>query len=206
MLFRSNEAARPAAAAAGRVLENARVFATTNAAVADLTLVFASTARPRDMTKETVSPREAAARLRDAAAGGGRTGVLFGREAKGLANDDVALADAILTVPLNPAFSSLNLAQAVFAVGYEWRLAGLDVVPSELTMPKDTRPATKQELAGLFEHLERELDACGFLRVAEKRPVMVRNLRNLFQRASLSEQEVRTLRGVISGLVNGGRG
>lgn len=201
-----NEAASPAAAGAGLVLENARLFATTAAAVADLTLVFAATARSRDMTKETVTPGEAAARLHEAAAGGGRCGVLFGREAKGLANDDVALADAILTVPLNPGFSSLNLAQAVFAVGYEWRLAGLDAVPAELMMPKETRPATKKELAGLFEHLERELDACGFLRVAEKRPVMVRNLRNLFQRARLSEQEVRTLRGVISGLVKGGSG
>ncbi len=196
-----NEAALRAAAGADRVLESARVFTSTADAVADLTLVFASTARPRDMTKETVTPREAAARLHEAASGGFRTGVLFGREAKGLANDDVALADAILTMPLNPGFSSMNLAQAVFAVGYEWRMAGLDVAPSELLMPKDTRPATKQELAGLFEHLERELDACGFLRVAEKRPVMVRNLRNLFQRARLSEQEVRTLRGVISGLV-----
>ena len=200
-----NEAARPAAAGAGLVLESAHVFTTTAAAVADLTLVFASTARPRDMTKETVSPREAAARLHKAAAAGGRCGVLFGREAMGLANDDVALADAILSAPLNPGFSSLNLAQAVFAVGYEWLMAGLDVVSSELMMPKDTRPATKEELAGLFEHLERELDACGFLHVAEKRPVMVRNLRNLFQRAGLSEQEVRTLRGVISGLVKGSR-
>jgi tRNA/rRNA methyltransferase len=130
----------------------------------------------------------------------GRTGVIFGKESKGLANDDVALADAIVTVPVNPAFGSLNLAQAVFAVAHEWFLAGSDAAPSRLRLNARTRPANKEELVGFFEHLERELDACGFLRLKHKRPIMVRNLRALFQRAGLTEQEVRTLRGVVAGL------
>jgi len=201
-----NDAAVAAAAGADRVLDRVRVYDSTGDAVGDLDLVFAATARPRDMTKVTVSPREAVTRMEKRIASGGRAGVLFGREAKGLTNDDVALADAVLTVPLNPGFSSLNLAQAVFCIGYEWILAAGEMPDAELTMPKDTRPATKEELTGLFEHLEGELDSCGFLRVEEKRPVMVRNLRNVLQRAGLTEQEVRTLRGVIAGLVKGPKG
>ena len=157
------------------------------------------------MVKEVLPPRTAAAELRAHIAGGGRAGVLFGRESKGLTNDDVALADKILMVPLNPAFASLNLAQSVLLLGYEWFQAGLEDVTGDLVVHKDTRPATKAELTGLFSHLEEELDASGFLRVAEKRPSMVNNLRNIFQRARLTEQEVRTLRGVISSLVDGAR-
>ncbi|MCG8508622.1 MAG: RNA methyltransferase [Rhodospirillales bacterium] len=198
-----NPAAEAAASGATLVLDNAKVFATTEEAIADLNLLYASTARSRDMTKPLVTPRQAAREIHKARASGIRAGVLFGPEAKGLNNDDVSLADAILMVPLNPGFSSLNLAQAVLLIGYEWFQAGLDVPDRELAMPADTRPANKQELAYLFEHLETELDACGFLHVEEKRPIMVRNLRNMFQRAELTEQEVRTLRGVIVGLVQG---
>jgi len=202
-----NEAAVAAAAGADPVLDRAQVFGSVAEAVGDLDLVFAATARPRDMTKESVAPREAVSRMRERISFGGRAAVLFGREAKGLTNDDVALADAILTVPLNPGFASLNLAQAVFCVGYEWMLASAAAATdAELTMPKESRPATKEQLIGLFEHLESELIACGFLRVAEKRTAMARNLRNLFQRASLTDQEVRTLRGVIAGLVKGPKG
>ena len=125
---------------------------------------------------------------------------------EGLKNDDVALADSIINVPLNPSFQSLNIAQAVFVVAYEWFLATIEAPPpAQIAVPKETRPANKEELIHLFEHLESELDACGFLHVKEKRPIMVRNLRNLLQRAELTEQEVRTLRGVIKGLVTGNR-
>ena len=117
----------------------------------------------------------------------------------------MALADVVVEVPLNPAFSSLNLAQAVLLVGYEWYQAGVDKAPVEQVMG-DTRPANREELIGLFEHLERELDDCGFLLPIEKRPTMTRNIRNIFLRANMTEQEVRTLRGVIVGLVKyGGR-
>ena len=104
---------------------------------------------------------------------------------------------------MNPGFSSLNLAQAVFLVSYEWRLGGIDVPDEDMTMPKTTRPANHEELVFLFEHLERELDACGFLKPPERVPVMVRNLRNLFGRARLTDQEVRMLRGVIKALRRG---
>ncbi len=198
-----SESAAAAAAGALSVIEGARLFDNTGEAVADLQLLFAATARSRHMTKETMTPRRAAANMRDFAARGGRAGVLLGPEAKGLSNDDVALADAVLSVPLNPDFCSLNLAMAVLVVGYEWYLAGERDPGPRLAMPKPSRPATKDEMRGLFEHLERELDACGFLRLEEKRPVTVRNLRNIFQRAGLTDQEVRTLRGVIAGLASG---
>jgi len=126
---------------------------------------------------------------------------MFGPERSGLVNDDIALADTVLSVPLNPAFTSLNLAQAVFVVGYEWLIAGSAAdsgAPGRELSLGATRPATKAELIGLFERLEAALDARGFLYPVEKRPTMVRNLRNLFQRAQLTEQEVRTLHGIVS--------
>ncbi|MBM3581128.1 MAG: RNA methyltransferase [Alphaproteobacteria bacterium] len=203
------------ASGADTVIAATRVFPTTEAAIADLRLVFAATVRDRDLALRVVTPARAAEEMRSFMGGGragespraskdapflGRAGVIFGKESKGLANDDVALADAILTVPVNSAFGSLNLAQAVFAVAHAWFVLGADAAPSRLRLNARTRPATKEELVGFFEHLERELDACGFLRLKHKRPIMVRNLRALFQRAQLTEQEVRTLRGVVAGL------
>lgn len=197
-----NEAAVKASAGAHAVVDGARIFSSTADAVSDLNYVLATTARPRDMVKETVTPKEGAAELRAHVVSGSNTGVLFGRESKGMSNDDIALADKILMVPLSPAFASLNLAQAVLLLSYEWYQAGLGEVSGDLFIHKDTRPATKKELTGLFGHLEDELDACGFLRVSAKRPSMVRNLRNLLQRAQLTEQEVRTLHGVVTCLVD----
>lgn len=155
------------------------------------------------MTKRVVTPRQAATELRSHIAGGGGAGVMFGREASGLDNDEIALADAILCAPLNPGYSSLNLAMAVLLVGYEWFTAGDTTTPERLAMPPETRPAEKAELLGLFEHLETELDVCGFLRNQQQRPTMVRNLRNALGRAAFTEQEVRTLRGIITCLVSG---
>lgn len=200
-----NETAIAASAGADEVIEGARLFETTADAVADLQLVFSSTVRRRDMTNRIVTPSDAAGEIHNHINAGGAAGVLFGREAKGLKNDDIALTDAILMVPVNPAFGSLNLAQAVFAFGHEWFKAGQDETGhdkpgGELSLPKETRPADKGELEHLFKHLEDELDASGFLHVAEKRPVMVRNLRNMLQRAGLTEQEVRTFRGIITSL------
>lgn len=198
-----NDKAVAAAAGADRVLGAARLFDSTPEAVADLSRVYATTARARDMIKRIVTPRQAAIELTGSPASSGGDGILFGKEAKGLHNDDVALSDAVIMAPLNPAFSSLNLAMAVLLVGYEWYQARTNAPPSSMTMPKETRHARKEEMMGLFQHLECELDACGFLRVVEKRPIMVRNLRNLLGRAQLTEQEVRTLRGVITCLVSG---
>ncbi len=196
-----SDKARAAASGADQVVDNARVFDSTADAVADLQRVFAATARPRDSVQTVMTPREAAPDIHAAAQRNIKAGVLFGPEAKGLANDDVMMADTILAVPLNPAFKSLNLAQAVFCVGYEWYQAGLDLAAWHAAVPgRDSVPATKQELLHMFEHLESELDNCGFLRPPEKRPAMVLNIRTMFQRAQLTDQEVRTMRGVISGL------
>ncbi len=196
-----NPAAEAAASGAGEVLARAQLFDSTEAAIAGLQRVYASTARARDMLKPVVTPRQAATEMR-AAPAASRVGVLFGPERSGLTSDDVALADTVISVPLNPAFSSLNLAQAVFVVGYEWILGEMETPAREVPMGA-TRPATKQELLGFFARLEAALDASGFLQPVEKRPIMVRNLRTLFQRADLTEQEVRTLHGIVSALTSG---
>ncbi|MBT7942760.1 MAG: RNA methyltransferase [Alphaproteobacteria bacterium] len=197
-----NKDALAASAGAVQVIEAAQVFETTTEAVADLNFVLATTARHRDMTTRIVTPHQAAAEIHAVLGEGeNRAGILFGREAKGLKNDDVTQADAIVMVPVNPGFSSLNLAQAVFAVCHEWYLAAIDEQePSGLAIPKETRPASKDELNGMLKHLGDELEDAGFFHVEGKRPVMERNLRNMFQRANLTEQEIRTLRGVISSL------
>ena len=198
-----SESALAASASAARVIEKARIFTSTEEATADLRQVYATTARPRTLTKRVVTPRKAASEIINNTSNNIASGIMFGPEASGLGNDDLTLADTILSVPVNPKCPSLNLAQAVFTIGYEW-YQSLDQTPEEfISIPKETQPATKQELNGLFEHLERELDACGFLRITERRKVMVRNLRNMFQRAGMSEQEVRTFRGVIKHLVRG---
>jgi tRNA/rRNA methyltransferase len=189
--------ARAVATASGAdvVLDAARSFETTEDAIADLTLVFAATTRDRDMIKRSYSPEQAAqAFLRE-----DHSGVIFGGEAWGLHNDDIALAEHVITVPLNPGFSSLNLSQAVLLIGYEWYKAGRDAPPPELRMT-GTRPASKKELVAMFEHLESALDDSGFMHIREKRSIMARNLRNMLQRAELTEKEVRTLRGVIASL------
>lgn len=198
-----NEAAVSAAAGADRILAEPRLFETTADAVADLQRVYATTARLRDMEKPLLTPRAAAEGLRAAEAGGERAGVLFGPERAGLVNDDVALADAAITVPLNPAFSSLNLAQSVLLIGYEWFQAGAEAPAVRLTRP-GTGIASKAELVNFFGRLEQALDETGFLVPVEKRPVMVRNIRNLFTRAELTAQEVQTLHGILSALRRGG--
>lgn len=195
-----NDKARAASSGADSVIDATRVFSTVEAAIADLGFVYATTARERDLAKEVAGPRQAAARL--AGLNQVKAGILFGRERSGLTNDEVALADEILTLPVDPAFSSLNIAQAVLIVAYEWRLAVLrdERAGMPFTGPNAEVQASKADLIHLFEHLESALDAVRFFRPPEKRPHMVRALRTMLQRAHLSEQEVRTLRGVISAL------
>ncbi|PCJ71772.1 MAG: rRNA methyltransferase [Rhodobiaceae bacterium] len=194
-----NEHALKAASGADELIKKARLFDNVPDAIADLDFVLATTARPRDMVKHVYTPEEGARHLKQAMTEGGRPGVLYGAERAGLHNDDIALADAVITAPLNPGFSSLNLGQAVLLLSYEWsRLQ--DTTPADNLVMNDTRPATKEELGGFFGHLEQALDETGFLLPEEKRPGMVRNIRNMFQRAELTEQEVRTLRGVVAAL------
>ena len=194
-----NERAVAMASGADIVLDNAQLFDSVEAAIADLRRVYATTARDRFMVKRVVTPRQAAGEMRRFVAAGEGCGILFGPERAGLVNDHIALADTVLSVPLNPAFSSLNLGQAVLLVGYEWFAAGEAALP-ELMQTGHSRPGTKEELLGFMAHLEEELDRSGFMRTKEKRPSMVRNLRNLFQRAQLTEQELRTLHGVVTAL------
>ncbi len=187
------------------MIESAQVFGSVEEAVADLTHVFATTARERDQLKPVVTPQKAAEMIRVGSSKGGKYGYLFGAERAGLHNDHIALADEILMVPVNPGFASLNLAQAVLLAGYEWfKLA--DETPSERIEEGEARPATKEEMVMLFEHLESELDRSGFLKPPEKRPAMVRNLRNILQRGELYDQDVRTLRGIIKSLAHYGGG
>lgn len=194
-----NEKALANASGAVEVIEGARLFDSTEAAIADLTRVYATTARPRDMVKVVETPRFAAAEIRARLGAGERVGILFGPERTGLVNDDIALADALIAVPLNPAFSSLNLGQAVLLVGYEW-FQSADATPARQLVVNATRPAEKSELLNFFAHLERELDESGFLRNIDKRPSMVRNIRSLFDRAELTEQEIQTLHGIVKEL------
>ncbi len=204
-----NPKAVPTASGADAVLDHVRVFERTEDAIADLGAVYATTARLRDQLKPVVTPRRAAVEMRAHHAAGVGAGILFGPERTGMTNDDVALADAVVNVPLNPAFSSLNLAQAVLLVSYEWFTAG-DATPGRrLDYEEDAPPASKEQLVNMFEHLEEALDAGNFFRVPEKKPSMQRNIRAFLQRARLSEQEVRTLHGMIvalSGRRKGGGG
>ncbi|MEZ5832315.1 MAG: RNA methyltransferase [Dongiaceae bacterium] len=192
-------AAERAAVGALDLMPPVRVFDRLGDAMADLTMVYATTARDRQMVKPIVTARQAAIEARASLADGGKVGFLFGPERTGLLSDDVSLANKLVTVPLNPAFTSLNLGQAVLLIGYEWFQSGDQTPPSQLPM-NGTMPANQAELQNFFAHLERELDACGFLRNQEARPHMIRNLRSMWQRAQLTEQEVRTLHGMIKEL------
>jgi tRNA/rRNA methyltransferase len=194
-----NEKAVAAASGADLVLAGAKLFDSTAEALADLQLVYAASARPRGMVKRIVEPREAAARVRAAAGEGTKTGLLFGPERSGLTNDDMALADAVVSVPLNPGFASLNLAQAVLLLGYEWYRGEARPLAERLERNRG-RAASKAELDNFMTRLEGALDRAGFLLPEEKRAGMVRNLRALFGRMDLTEPEVNTLHGIVSAL------
>ncbi len=194
-----NPNAQVSASGAEDLIEAAQLHETTAEAVADLGFVLASTARSREVAKPVRGPKEAASALTARTASGVATGILFGREKWGLSNEEVALADEILTLPVDPAHYSLNLAQAVLLVSYEWRMAAIgEALP--FAGSEAEPPADKADLVRLFEHLESALDGAGFFRPPERRPHMVLALRSMLQRAQLSEQEVRTFRGVIAAL------
>jgi len=194
-----NEKAVAAASRADHVIERVRVFETLEAAIADLELVLATTARSRDLQKDVIGPDEAARRMAAHVATGQGVGLLFGREKWGLLNEEVALADAIVTLPVEPAFASLNIAQAVLILAYEWRRQSgqAETLPFGSGL---SEAAPKSELVGLFEHLEGVLEQTGFFTTPEKKPSMVHNLRTALTRGSFSSQEIRTLRGVISSI------
>ncbi len=193
------------ASGAHRILDAAQVFESVAAAVADLHRVFVTCPRPRHIIKPVLTARGGAAEAVAIGARGLRCGVLFGPERTGLDNDDIACADSLIRYDLNPGFMSLNLAQAVMIFGYEWWLARQDAQPMRAMQTNETAPATKGELDNFMEHLIRACDASGFLRNAQKRPGMVRNLRHFFQRGEVTRQELNTLHGIVTELSNASR-
>src|SRR5262245_11233495 len=200
-----NEKARLMAAGADRVLEGVRLFDSVPAAMADCNFVLATPARAHDQAKPVVSPEQAAREMAPRVAAGERVALMFGRERNGLENDEVGLADAIVTLPVNPAFASLNLAQAVAVTCYEWfKLASANALP--FAMPEKSAAAGKQQLLAFFANLERELEKVEFFRPPDKRDTMVINMRNIFTRMDPTQQDIQTLHGVIMALVEGRKG
>jgi tRNA/rRNA methyltransferase len=195
------ERAWASASGADWTLNAARVFDSVSAAIADLKLVYATTARPRELQLPVITPRQAAAELTSATAQGLRTGLLFGGERAGLETQDIALCQAVVTIPIDMRFRSLNLAQAVAINLYEWRTAQ-ENAPPPIFRPGPP-PADGEALLGFYEHLERELETSGFFHPPEKTPHMIQNLRSALGRARFTDQEVRTLRGVITALSRG---
>ena len=163
------------------IIEKAKLFDSTEAAIADLEYVYAASARPRDMTKEVIAPREIELK--------GKTGFMFGRESNGLTNEQIMLANKIITIPVNPEYSSINIAMSVGIICYE--ASGQKLQKPEFEM------ATKADIDSLIKHVETELDKTDFFSVPRKKPGMMLNFSNIFTRMSLTAQEVRTLRGVI---------
>ena len=195
------ERAWPSASGANWPLDDAKIFDTLEEAAGDLHRLFATTARPRETRLPILTAREGAAELKTAAEAGLKIGYLYGGERAGLETADIALCHGIVTIPIDPKFRSLNLAQAVAITAYEWRMGVADTAPE--TMKGEDEPAPLAEVTGFYEHLERDLEDAGFFFPAEKKPSMVRNLRVIFARARLSTQETRTLRGVLTALSKG---
>ncbi len=189
-----NPSAGPAASGADIVLDRAVVFDSVAEAVADCTHVYATTVRKRGVTKPVVTPEQAAADIHAAA---GRAAILFGPERSGLETDDVALARSIITVPINPDFGSLNLAQAVILVAYEWSKHMDLASPPETDLPD---PASQEELEGMIGQLEAMLAQTGYYFPPDRAPTTRRTLRTLLTKPGWSSMEVRTLRGVLSAL------
>ncbi|MHC2461388.1 TrmJ/YjtD family RNA methyltransferase [Bradyrhizobium embrapense] len=200
-----NLAAQRAAAGADHIIGSVELFDTVEQAIADLTLVFATTARAHDQAKPVVGPEGAANEIVSHVASGGGAGILFGRERSGLTNEEVALANRIITFPVNPGFASLNLAQAVLLMGYEWfKLSTAGALP--FAMPERSEPASQHQMQAFFDNLVAELDKVEFLRPAEKRDTMLVNLRNIFTRMDPTKQDMHTLHGVVMAIAEGRKG
>ncbi|WP_112941621.1 MULTISPECIES: RNA methyltransferase [unclassified Rhizobium] len=195
-----NEKAQAAASKADHVIEGTKVFDTLEEAISDLNFVYATTARERDGFKPVRSPVVAAQTLRARFTAGEGTGILFGRERWGLSNEEVALADEIVTFPVNPAFASLNIAQAVLLMSYEWMKSGMEDLGSVPFQAMEQTPSTKEQLHGLYDQLEEALDSRNYFHPPAKKPKMIDNLRAVLSRRAFTEQEISVMRGVISSL------
>jgi tRNA/rRNA methyltransferase len=207
-----NEKARIAASGANFIIDGAEAFPDFEAALAGLNWVCATTARQRDLAKPVLTPEQAVQEVLGRLAAGQRCGIVFGPERNGLETSEVANADAVVMAPVNPSFASLNLAQAALLLGYEWmKQAGSGTLGRVTTYEaalqpglrtRGSPPASKEELTAFFAHLEGELEACGFFTSPEKRPSVVQNLRSMFTRMGATEQEIRTLRGIVKALAH----
>jgi len=198
-----NPKAEVVAVGADAVLAQAQVQWRLEDALADATLVVAASARPRYLEKPVWGPREAALNLRAGVAAGERPVLVFGPEAAGLETEEVARADAIVTLPVNPGFASLNLAQAVAVMAFAYAEARQEMALPAWFQSGQGPPATQEELDALFAHLEQELERGRFFHPPAKAPLMRRNLRTMLMRARLSKQEAQTLRGAIKALTVG---
>jgi tRNA/rRNA methyltransferase len=195
-----NERAVALASGAGRLLDRAGLFDDVPGAIGDCTYVYATTARERGMTKPVVTPERAMIEAREMIAAGGRVAVLFGPERAGLENDDIARANAIVSVPVNPDFPSLNLAQCVLLCAYEWRRATVEAPQAVMEMAR-TDFANGAEIAALGDHFEERLAEAGFFFPEEKAEGMKRNLRNLWSRMPLTRADVQTFHGMMRQMV-----
>jgi tRNA/rRNA methyltransferase len=193
------------ASGADRILDEAQLFGSLADAISDCHYVIATTARSHDQAKPVIGADEAAILAAPRIAAGEKVALVFGRERNGLENDEVGLADAILTLPVNPAFASLNLAQAVVIAGYEWfKLKCAGTLP--FAAPEKSPPAPKEQLLAFFNDLERELERIEYFRPHEKRGTMTVNMRNIFTRMQPTQQDIRTLHGIVIALVEGRKG
>jgi tRNA/rRNA methyltransferase len=200
-----NDRARMMATGATRILDTAELYDTLEGAIADCNFVLAATARAHDQAKPVIGPAAAAAEMAPRVDAGERVAVLFGRERNGLESDEVALADRVVTLPVNPAFASLNLAQAVVIVAYEWfKLRSGERLP--FAMPEKSATAPKEQLLAFFKSLERELEKVEFFRPPDKRETMQINLRNIITRMKPTQQDIQTLHGVIMAIAEGRKG
>lgn len=198
-----NPKAEATASGAAPVLAGVEVMDSTAAACADLGVVFATTARDRALTKLVMTPERAMAEARALIAGGTRVGLLFGPERAGLENADVIRANAVISVPVNPAFASLNLGQAVLLLAYEWMRAGMSgaaAAPAGDWHLAGSRHATGIERDRLIDHLVARLDTVGFFFPPHKRPSMIANLDNLIRRAPLTTADIRVIHGIVRAL------
>ena len=193
-----------AAAGAVHLLEGAKLYDSLEEATADLNFVWATTARERGQGKRVEGPAIAMDETAALIANMGKAGILFGPERTGMDSDEIARADAIITFPVNPAYASLNLAQAVLLVGYEWFRVAHNEGPRFVT-PERSVPATREMVSAFFDYFESKLDANGFFRPVSKKPNMQRNLRNIIHRMQLTQQDVRTLWGAVVRLSEGPR-
>jgi tRNA/rRNA methyltransferase len=200
-----NEKARNMASGAEAIIDTAKVFPDFNAAMADIHIAYATTARPRDMEKRTLTPESAMKEIGK----NKKTAFVFGPERTGLENEHIALCDALITIPTAPEKSSLNLAQSMVVLGYEWWKSSSRAQPRDLKDPSTPLRSTQDDIAtkehwnGLFDQLDQYLGETDYYRVDHKKEIMWQNMRSMFLRGQWSEQEIRTFRGMLRILYEG---